>query len=43
MAVKCGREAIGCELKPSYWQTAVDNLTGLEVELSHPALFEAGA
>lgn len=43
VAVKCGREAIGCELKPSYWQTAVDNLTGLEVELSHPALFEAGA
>ena len=43
VAVKCGREAIGCELKPSHWQTAVDNLTGLEVELSHPALFEAGA
>lgn len=31
---------LGCELKPSYWRTAVDNLTALEAELSHPSLFD---
>lgn len=39
-AVKLGRRGIGCELKPSYWRTAVDNLTALETELSHASLFD---
>jgi len=39
-AVKRGRRAIGIELKPSYWATAVDNLTRLEAELSAPSLFD---
>lgn len=38
-AVKVGRQAIGCELKPSYWRTAVDNLQRIEEELSAPTLF----
>ena len=38
-AVKRGRRAIGIELKPSYWQTAVNNLTALEQEMSNPQLF----
>lgn len=40
-SVKLGRKAIGCELKPSYWRTAVDNLSTLERELSEPNLFSA--
>jgi hypothetical protein len=40
-AVKRGRRAVGIELKPSYWKTAVDNLTRLESELSAPTLFDA--
>ena len=44
MAVKLGRRGLGIELKPSYWRTAVDNLTNLETELSHATLFdEVGA
>jgi DNA modification methylase len=39
-AVKLGRKAIGIELKPSYWRTAVDNLTELEHELAVPTLFD---
>lgn len=39
-AVKLGRRGIGCELKPSYWRTAVNNLTGLEAEMSLPSLFD---
>lgn len=31
-AVKLGRKGIGIELKRSYWNTAVDNLTSLEKE-----------
>jgi DNA modification methylase len=42
-AVKLGRRAVGIELKPEYWATAVDNLTRLEAELSAPALFDAEA
>lgn len=38
-AVKLGRRGIGCELKPSYWRTAVTNLTDLEVSMSIPQLF----
>jgi len=39
-SLKRGRRAIGIELKPSYWATAVDNLTRLESELSAPSLFD---
>ena len=38
--MKFGRKAIGCELKPSYWSTAVDNLTKLEEEMEAPNLFD---
>lgn len=38
-AVKFGRRAIGCELKPSYFRSAVNNLTGLEESLAAPDLF----
>ena len=40
-AVKLGRVGIGCELKPSYWKTACDNLTRLEEEMTTPTLLEA--
>lgn len=39
-SVKLGRRAIGCELKPSYWRTAVDNLTRLEADLAIPTLYD---
>jgi DNA modification methylase len=42
-AVKLGRKAIGCELKPSYWRTAVDTLMELETELAMPQLFTESA
>ena len=42
-AVKRGRRAVGIELKPSYWATAVDNLTRLENEMAEPQLFDAVA
>lgn len=38
-AVKLGRQGIGCELKPSYWRTAVTNLEDLEKQMSLPTLF----
>lgn len=38
-AVKFGRKAIGCELKPSYYQAAVNNLTALEESMNEPDLF----
>lgn len=38
VAVKRGRRAIGCELKPSYWRTAVDNLRSLDAEMAVPTL-----
>lgn len=41
VAVKNQREAVGCELKPSYWRTAVANLTALESEMEMPTLFDA--
>jgi len=43
VAVKLGRRAVGCELKPSYWRTAVDNLTRLESEMAEPSLFDDAA
>lgn len=40
VAKKLGRVGVGCELKPSYWRTAVDNLRALETEMSHASLFD---
>jgi DNA modification methylase len=40
VAVKLGRKGIAIELKPSYWRTAVDNLTELESQMDMPSLFE---
>lgn len=40
MAVKLGRRAWSCELKPSYWRTAVENLRRLDAELNLPTLFD---
>lgn len=39
-AVRLGRNGIGCELKPSYWRTAVDNLHRLDEEMALPSLFD---
>lgn len=39
-SVKLGRRAIGIELKPSYWATAVDNMTRLETQMAELTLFE---
>lgn len=39
VARKLGRRSVGCELKESYWRTAVDNLTSLEFQLTEPDLF----
>jgi hypothetical protein len=43
MAVKLGRQAWACELKRSYFETAVANLRKLEAEMSAPVLFGAEA
>lgn len=40
MARKLGRRSIGCELKESYWRTAVANLRDLEATLTEPSLFD---
>lgn len=40
MALKLGRRAWGCELKPSYWQQSVRNVRELEAELNTPDLFD---
>lgn len=42
-AVKLGRRGVGCELKPSYWRTAVNNLVNLESELEAPTLFDSAS
>jgi DNA modification methylase len=39
MASKLGRYGLGIELKPSYWQTAVDNLRSLDDERMQAQLF----
>ena len=39
VARKWGRKAVGCELKPSYWRTAVDNLRRLDEKLAEPTFF----
>ncbi len=40
VAVKHGRRFIGCELKPSYWATACDNLARAEREANMPTLLD---
>lgn len=40
VAVKNGRRFIGCELKPSYWQSACGYLREVEDELALPSLFD---
>lgn len=39
VAVKHGRRFVGCELKPSYWQTAVKNLQSAERDAQAGTLF----
>lgn len=41
VARKLGRRGIGCELKESYWQTAVANLRDLDAEMDRPSLLDA--
>lgn len=41
VALRHGRRFIGCELKPSYWETAVSNLRKIEDEMSQPSLLDA--
>lgn len=43
VAVKWGRRAVGVELKPSYWRTAVDNLRSLDQEMNAGTLFEGAS
>jgi DNA modification methylase len=43
VSVKLGRNFIGCELKESYWRTAVTNLRHAESEFAAPALFATEA
>lgn len=42
-AVKLGRYGLGCELKPAYWRTAVQNLRDLDHEMSLPTLLDEAA
>lgn len=39
-AVRLGRRGLACELKPSYWKTACDNLRRVESEVSAPSLMD---
>ncbi len=41
VALEQGRRFIGCELKPSYWQTACANLARAELAAGQPSLFDA--
>ena len=43
VAVKQGRRFVGCELKPSYWRTACDNLRAAENHAAMPSLFDEAA
>jgi hypothetical protein len=40
VAVRRGRRFVGCELKPSYWQTATSNLRTAENDARVPSLFD---
>lgn len=42
-AIKFGRRGLGIELKPSYWRTAVANVTELEATITGPSLFDLEA
>jgi hypothetical protein len=39
-AVRLGRRFVGCELKPSYWRTAVSNLERAEHDAALPSLLD---
>jgi len=40
VALRHGRRFVGCELKPSYWQTAASNLRTAENDAKVPSLFD---
>lgn len=39
-ARRLGRYGLGCELKPSYWQTAVTNMRALDEQMAEPSLLD---
>lgn len=41
VALQHGRRFVGCELKPSYWRTATENLQRAEHEAGTPSLLDA--
>ncbi|WP_276670254.1 DNA-methyltransferase [Schaalia cardiffensis] len=41
VAVKNGRRAVSCELKPSYWRAAVKVMRELDDDMSRPSLLDA--
>lgn len=41
VSLEQGRQFVGCELKPSYWKTAVDNLRETEERVNAPTLLDA--
>jgi DNA modification methylase len=43
VSLQLGRRFVGCELKPSYWRTAVTNLRSVEASTIEPALFDMEA
>lgn len=40
VAIRRGRRFVGCELKRSYWSTAVRNLQAAEAEAHRPSIFD---
>jgi len=40
MALKHGRRFVGCELKPSYWQTAAANIAAVVADRNRASLFD---
>lgn len=40
IAIEQERRALGIELKPSYWRTAIDNLRRLEAQVREPTMLE---
>jgi DNA modification methylase len=40
VSIRHGRRFVGCELKPSYWNSAVENLRRAEYEANLPTLFD---
>ena len=40
VSIQQGRRFVGCELKPSYWATGVENLQRAEYEANLPTLFD---